>query len=307
MVGRSPTSNTRATPPKRGAIAPRDPRPAAALPAVLLKHGQRLPAAPRARRSSGKRATGTFLIPHHPPGRRAHSRPPGRTPPVPQSSGATGKPLGPSSRQGQSDRVTRHWRVPCRSSCRPNLSRAPDLIRGLCRRRGPGSGPGRGGGGQNLHNPPQPGRFTPLIDFPTGYPQGKSRTYPPESSSHPSETACATHPAPASLSLPHRIARHRTGATASGLFGREGRMQVRIGTSGRTDERRCGRSMTQTSAGKRSAWLRGVFGPFVATAGSKPLDAGSPATGGPIRKASGGSQDPCKDRVRAPGAFSDSP
>lgn len=39
-------------------------------PAVRPAHGQPLPAAPRVRRSSGKRATGTFLIPHHPPGRR---------------------------------------------------------------------------------------------------------------------------------------------------------------------------------------------------------------------------------------------
>lgn len=73
--------------PKRGAIAPRGPRPPATVPPVRPAHGQRLPAAPRARRSSGKRATGAFLIPHHPSGGAGASHPPGQAPLVPDPPG----------------------------------------------------------------------------------------------------------------------------------------------------------------------------------------------------------------------------
>src|SRR5690606_35382038 len=72
---------------------------------------------------------------------------------------------------------------------------------------------------------------------------------------------CATHLAPANLSLPHRIARHRTGATASGRLrvGRPGASPVRNLESVRTSADSKGLT-TSASAGKRSKRLRRVFG-----------------------------------------------
>ena len=56
-----------------------------------IGHGRCHPAAPRARRSSGKRATGTFLTPHHPRWARMRPPPGGRAPTV---------RLGPPGRDG---------------------------------------------------------------------------------------------------------------------------------------------------------------------------------------------------------------
>ena len=121
---------------------------------------------------------------------------------------------------------------------------------------------------------------------------------------------CATHPLPATLYLPHRIARHRTGATASGRLraGRRDASPVRT-IRKRSDKRRCEGSHDLNTGGERVGaaadrssgrpWQQGL---------ARASGCGKPGNGrGPIRKASGGSQDPCKDRVRAPGAFSDSP
>src|SRR5690606_15434866 len=74
-----------------------------------------------------------------------------------------------------------------------------------------------------------------------------------------------------------------------------------------TDERRCEGSHDLSIGGETVEAAAEGLRAAVATGGRKALwmrDARQRA--GPIRKASGGSQDPCKDRIRAPGAFSDS-
>ena len=112
----------------------------------------------------------------------------------------------------------------------------------------------------------------------------------------------------ATLSLPQRIARHRAGATASGLL-RAGRSDAspcqNPGANGRAQGHEVSDLMARWGQGRSGCgW---VFGPAVATGIRKDLrDAGNPATGGTHQEGVRGVARPGKDRVRAPGAFSDS-
>lgn len=151
-------------------------------------------------------------------------------PPVPERPVISDTPLASACASLQSARETCHWHVSFRSSDQPSLPPAT-----------------------------RPKAFT--IRLLHRISTRKINVLSPKILPGAVKFPCATHLAPANLSLPHRIARHRTGATASGRLraGRPGASPVRNPESARTSADAKGLT-TSASAGKRSKRLRRVFG-----------------------------------------------
>jgi hypothetical protein len=123
-----------------------------------------------------------------------------------------------------------------------------------------------------LQNIPQPAAITLLFVLSTGYPQGKSMSYPQKTSAPGPVFPCATR-VPLQP-FPYRNGSQDTGRAQRppGCCGRKGRMQVRIGTPGAN-----GRAQGHEVLDFMARWGQGrsgcgwVFGSAVATGVRKDL------------------------------------
>ena len=118
---------------------------------------------------------------------------------------------------------------------------------------------------------------------------------------------CATHLIGRTLSLPHRIARHRTGATASGRGRVNGRCKP-VGTPKANGQTRLWWVPDPShQRGKGRCGCEGPSGPSWQQGLARVSGWGASGNGPTCQEGVRGVARPCKDRVRAPGAFSDSP